>query len=101
MMEIAVDHEYYGKRTAATAERSREAIVKGFESRLPSRRRGDSSMRRRSRRASSETIQTVALDDERRQASGRLHLVFLARVQEHCFACLNWRIDTVGTAHFS
>ena len=35
MMEIAVDHEYYGKRTAATAERSREAIVKGFESRLP------------------------------------------------------------------
>jgi hypothetical protein len=26
MMEIAVDHKYYGKRTAATAERSREAI---------------------------------------------------------------------------
>ena len=55
----------------------------------------------RSRRAPSEPIQTLTLDDEHRQSNVGLRLVLFALVQEDGFARFDLLIDTVRPAHFS
>ena len=52
-------------------------------------------------RATSEPIQALALDDERRQPGLGLHLVVFTLVQEDRFAGLDRLIDAVLPAHFS